>query len=144
MGDLIPNFWVSKRILYAFKGLSDACKSLCTVSWLNYNSNIFSKYQTFDFCTIVIPFLKNNEITNSINEVTIILGPDGVFNSKEQNKPITTDNMPPIIEIIIIWIGLELKFLDMAGGINSKPVINKTPIILIDIAIIPANITVKI
>ena len=80
----------------------------------------------------------------SIKEATIILGPDGVFSSKEQNKPITTDKMPPIIEKNIIWIGLVLKFLDMAGGINSKPVINKTPIILIDIAIIPANITVKI
>ena len=80
----------------------------------------------------------------SINEATIILGPEGVFNSKEQNKPITTDKMPPMIEKNIICIGLVLKFLDMAGGINSKPVINKTPIILIDIAIIPANITVKI
>ena len=80
----------------------------------------------------------------SINEATIILGPDGVFNSKEQNKPITTDKMPQMIEKNIIWIGLVLKFLDIAGGINSKPVINKTPIILIDIAIIPANITVKI
>ena len=80
----------------------------------------------------------------SINEATIILGPEGVFNSKEQNKPITTDKMPPMIEKNIIWIGLVLKFLDMAGGINSKPVINKTPIILIDIAIIPAKITVNI
>ena len=34
----------------------------------------------------------------SINEATIILGPEGVFNSKEQNKPITTDNIPPMIE----------------------------------------------
>ena len=38
----------------------------------------------------------------SINEATIILGPEGVFNSNEQNKPITTDKMPPIIEINII------------------------------------------
>ena len=38
----------------------------------------------------------------SINEATIILGPDGVFSSKEQNKPITTDNIPPIIEKNII------------------------------------------
>ena len=38
----------------------------------------------------------------SINEATIILGPDGVFNSKEQNKPITTDSIPPIIEKNII------------------------------------------
>ena len=37
-----------------------------------------------------------------INEATIILGPDGVFNSKEQNKPITTDKMPPMIEKNII------------------------------------------
>ena len=38
----------------------------------------------------------------SINEATIILGPDGVFNSKEQNKPIITDKMPPMIEKNII------------------------------------------
>ena len=38
----------------------------------------------------------------SINEATIILGPDGVFNSKEPNKPITTDKMPPMIEKKII------------------------------------------
>ena len=34
----------------------------------------------------------------SINEATIILGPEGVFNSKEQKKTITKQKMPTKIE----------------------------------------------
>ena len=74
----------------------------------------------------------------------MMLGPEGVFNCKEQNKPIITDITPPIMEKIIICFGLLLKFLDIAGGINNKPVMSKTPIILIDIAIIPARRIVNI
>ena len=87
---------------------------------------------------VLYPLLKNNESMNNIIETTIIVGPEGVLNSNEPNKPITTDITPPIIENITISFGLMLKFLDIAGGISSKPVISKTPIIFIEIAIIPA------
>lgn len=73
-----------------------------------------------------------------------MLGPEGVFKYKEQYNPRITEKVPPIIENITIFVGLLLKFLDIAGGIKSKPVISKTPIILIDIAIIPAKRIVKI
>ena len=71
-------------------------------------------------------------------------GPDAVLNSSELNKPIITDNTPPTIDKIIICRGLLLKFLAIAAGIKSKPVINKTPTILIEIAITPAKRMVKI
>ena len=87
---------------------------------------------------VLYPLLKNNESINNIIETTIIVGPEGVLSSNEPNKPITTDITPPIIETITISFGLMLKFLDIAGGIISKPVISKTPIIFIEIAIIPA------
>ena len=74
----------------------------------------------------------------------MIVGPDAVLNSKEQNNPITTDKMPPIIENTSICLGLLLTFLDIAGGIRSKPVISKTPIIFIEIAMTPAKSNVKI
>ena len=76
---------------------------------------------------------------NSINATTKIVGPDAVFISRELNNPIITDAIPPIIENINIWIGLLLRFLAIAGGINNNPVISKTPIILIEIAITPAR-----
>ena len=74
----------------------------------------------------------------------MIVGPDAVLNSKEQNNPITTDKMPPIIENASICLGLLLIFLDIAGGIRSNPVISKTPIIFIEIAMTPAKSNVKI
>ena len=74
----------------------------------------------------------------------MIDGPEAVFNSKEENKPISTDNNPPIIERITICLGLFERFLAIAAGIINIPVISNKPTILIEIAIIAANRTVKI
>ena len=81
---------------------------------------------------------------NKINATTTTVGPEAVLISREVNKPITIDATPPKIENKTICFGLLLKFLAIAEGIISKPVISKTPIILIDIAITPANNNVKI
>ena len=64
--------------------------------------------------------------------------------SKEENKPIITDNKPPIIDNLTICVGLLETFLAIAAGIINIPVISRRPTILIDIAIIAANKTVKI
>ena len=40
----------------------------------------------------------NNERINNNSEAAIIEGPDGVLNSYDENRPIITDNKPPIIE----------------------------------------------
>ena len=42
---------------------------------------------------------------NKNNAAVIIDGPEAVFNSKEENKPINTDNKPPITERITICFG---------------------------------------
>ena len=87
-----------------------------------------------------MPFLNEKiDKINKINATTKIVGPDAVFISSEQNNPIITDAIPPIIEKINICIGLLLRFLAIAGGIKSNPVISKTPIIFIEIAITPAR-----
>ena len=86
----------------------------------------------------------NIDKMNRINATTIIVGPEAELNSKEQNKPIITDTIPKIIDKITIWRGLLLKFLAIAGGIRSNPVISKTPIILIEIAMTPAKSNVNI
>ena len=80
----------------------------------------------------------------SIKATTIIEGPEEVFISKEANNPTTTDKIPDKIAMIIICLGLLLMFLAIAAGINSKPVIKRAPIILIDKAITPANKRVNI
>ena len=81
---------------------------------------------------------------NNTNATTIMVGPEAELISREQNKPIITDKIPTIIDKITIARGLLLKFLAVAGGIRSNPVINKTPIIFIEIAITPAKSNVNI
>ena len=76
--------------------------------------------------------------------MTIIDGPEEVFNSKEVNKPIVTDKMPINIAMNTICLGLLVIFLDAAAGIISNPVIKRVPIIFIDNAITPASRRVKI
>tara|TARA_B100000029_G_scaffold499680_1_gene570403 strand:+ start:974 stop:1180 length:207 start_codon:yes stop_codon:yes gene_type:complete len=49
----------------------------------------------------LIPIGKS-EIINNNNETTIIDGPEEVLNSKEQNNPKITDNIPANIDIKII------------------------------------------
>jgi hypothetical protein len=44
----------------------------------------------------------NKERTNNINAATIIEGPEAVLNSKELNRQIITDKIPPKTENIII------------------------------------------
>ena len=72
---------------------------------------------------------------NKNNAAAIIDGPEGVLNSNDQNRPIKTDNNPPIIENNTILKGLSDKFLAMAAGIINIPVISKSPTIFIEIAI---------
>ena len=84
-------------------------------------------------------FILLNESINNNNPAVIIDGPDGVLNSKDANRPIKTDNKPPITENITICIGLSEIFLAIAAGRISIPVINNKPTILMDIAIIAAN-----
>ena len=79
-----------------------------------------------------------------IKATTIIEGPEELLISKEANNPTTTDKIPDKIAMIIICLGLLLMFLAIAAGINSKPVIKRAPIILIDKAITPANKSVNI
>ena len=86
----------------------------------------------------------NNEIIKSNKAAAIIDGPEGVLNSNEENNPITTENNPPIIENITIFWGLSEIFLAIAAGIINIPVINRSPTIFIDIAIIAAIKIVKI
>ena len=81
---------------------------------------------------------------NKTNAAVIIEGPEGVLISKDENKPIITDNKPPIIDNLTICVGLLETFLAIAAGIINIPVISRRPTILIDIAIIAANKTVKI
>ena len=80
----------------------------------------------------------NNESINKNNEAAIIDGPDEVLNSNDENSPIITDNKPPIIENKTIFWGLSEIFLAIAAGIINNPVINSSPTIFIDIAIIAA------
>ena len=81
---------------------------------------------------------------NKNKEAAIIDGPEEVLNSSEVNKPKTTDSKPPRIEKITIVCGLEEIFLAIAAGIINIPVINNSPTILIEIAMIPAIKIVKI
>ena len=81
---------------------------------------------------------------NNIRAITIIEGPEEVFNSKEVNKPIVTDKIPINIATNTICFGLLVIFLDAAAGIISRPVIKRVPIIFIDNAITPASSRVKI
>ena len=74
----------------------------------------------------------------------MIDGPEAVLSSNELNKPNITEIIPTKIDIMTIWNGLVLKLLAVAAGINSSPVINKAPIIFIEIAITPARSRVKI
>ena len=80
----------------------------------------------------------NNDKINKNKEAAIIDGPDAVLNSNEENNPIITDNNPPIIENIIIFLGLSEIFLAIAAGIINIPVINNKPTIFIEMAIIAA------
>ena len=91
-----------------------------------------------------LTFIISNDIINSTNAATKIDGPEGEFNSRDAKRPTITDNTPPNIENKTICFGLLDKFLAIAAGISSKPVIRRTPIILIDIAITPARSRVKI
>ena len=75
---------------------------------------------------------------NNNKAAVIIDGPEDVLNSKDVSNPIITDNKPPIIEYITILCGLDDKFLAIAAGIISIPVINSNPTILIEIAMIAA------
>ena len=83
-------------------------------------------------------FIFNNESINRTKDAVIIEGPDAVLNSSEENSPNTTDNKPPIIENITIFCGVSDMFLAIAAGIINIPVINSSPTILIEIAIIAA------
>ena len=56
---------------------------------------------------------------NNIRAITIIEGPEEVFNSKEVNKPIVTDKKPINIATNTICFGLLVIFLDAAAGIIS-------------------------
>ena len=81
---------------------------------------------------------------NNISAAVIIDGPEAELNSKDENKPISTDNKPPNIDSLTIWVGLLEIFLAMAAGMISIPVIKSSPTIFIEIAIIAANKIVKI
>ena len=48
-------------------------------------------------------FILNKDKINKNKEAAIIDGPDAVLNSSEENKPIITDNKPPITEKINIF-----------------------------------------
>ena len=74
----------------------------------------------------------------------MIEGPEGVFICKDEYNPIITDNKPPTIDKLTICKGLLEIFLAIAAGMINIPVIKSNPTILIDIAIIAANKTVKI
>ena len=75
---------------------------------------------------------------NNNKAAVIIDGPEEVLNSKDVNNPVITDNKPPTIDKITILCGLDDKFLAIAAGIISIPVINSNPTILIEIAMIAA------
>ena len=75
---------------------------------------------------------------NNNKAAVIIDGPEDVLNSKDVNNPIITDNKPPIIENSTIFCGLSEMFLAIAAGIINIPVINNSPTIFIEIAIIAA------
>ena len=92
----------------------------------------------------MVCFILNKEIINKNKAAAIIDGPEGVLNSNDENRPIKTDNNPPIIEKTTIFFGLSERFLAIAVGIINIPVINKTPTSFIEIAISAANRTVKI
>ena len=81
---------------------------------------------------------------NNISAAVIIDGPEAELNSKDENKPISTDNKPPNIDSLTIWVGLLEIFLAIAAGMMSIPVIKSSPTIFIEIAIIAANKIVKI
>ena len=68
----------------------------------------------------------------------MIEGPDGVLNSNDENNPIITDKSPLTIDRTTICWGLFEMFLAIAAGIISIPVINSSPTIYIEIAIIAA------
>lgn len=85
-----------------------------------------------------------SERQNKSKAAVIIDGPEAELNSKDENNPSSTDNSPPNIDSLTIWIGLLETFLAIAAGIISIPVIKRRPTILIEIAIIAANKTVKI
>ena len=68
----------------------------------------------------------------------MIDGPEGVLNCNEENKPMITDNNPPHIEKITIFLGVSDMLRAIAVGIINIPVINKSPKIFIEIAIIAA------
>ena len=68
----------------------------------------------------------------------MIEGPDGVLNSNDEYNPIITDKSPPIIDRTTIWGGLFEMFLAIAAGMINIPVINSSPTIFIEIAIIAA------
>ena len=67
---------------------------------------------------------------NNIRAITIIEGPEEVFNSKEVNKPIVTDKIPINIATNTICFGLLVIF--DSSHIISRPVIKRVPIIFID------------
>ncbi len=83
-------------------------------------------------------FIFNKDKINKNKDAAIIEGPDAVLNSSDENKPIITDNRPPITEKNTILRGLSEIFLAIAAGIISIPVINNNPTILIEIAMIAA------
>ena len=85
-----------------------------------------------------------SERQNKSKAAVIIEGPEAELNSKDENNPISTDNNPPNMDNLTIWIGLLEIFLAIAAGIISIPVIKSSPTILIEIAIIAASKTVKI
>ena len=55
----------------------------------------------------MVCFILNKEIINKNKAAASIDGPEGVLNSNDENRPIKTDNNPPIIEKIIIFLGLS-------------------------------------
>ena len=80
-----------------------------------------------------------SERINKIRATTTIVGPEAVFISNEVYNPIKTESNPPITDNITICLGLLDRLRAIAVGIIKRPVMSKTPIILIEIAISAAS-----
>ena len=58
----------------------------------------------------MVCFILNKEIINKNKAAAIIDGPEGVLNSNDENRPIKTDNNPPIIEKTTIFLDYQKDF----------------------------------
>ena len=89
-----------------------------------------------------LKLIKDNK--NNIKEAVIMEGPEGELIFRDINNPNKTERIPPIVDRTTIFRGLSDKFLAIAAGMISIPVINNRPTILMAIAIIAAIKIVKI